>query len=167
MNNEIWKSIPNYENYYVSNLGNIKRNNKLLKQWNLTKKLYKNYSYKCVSLSKNGIVKKFLVHRLVASSFVNNPLLKSFVNHINCNSIDNRAENLEWVTNKENLIHASKNGLMERGSKRHNAKLKEEDILKIRSLSGIKSHIEISKMFNISQPIVTRIINKKVWKHVE
>lgn len=166
MSKEIWKQIKDYPKYFVSDMGNVKRNNKILKNW-LIGSRSESYKYKAVTLSKDGKIFKFLTHRLVLSAFVENEHNKPFVNHKNGNKLDNRLENLEWVTHKENHSHAAKIGLMERGSRRYNAKLNENDIIKIRNLSGKISHKKIGVMFGISQPIVTRIINKKVWKHVE
>jgi len=103
---EIWKSILGYEGFYeVSNLGNIKSLN-----YNNTKKenvLMQNIGsngYFVVSLSKNNIRKQRTVHQIVAESFYNHIPNgnKLVVNHINFIKTDNRLENLEIVTNREN-----------------------------------------------------------------
>lgn len=109
---EIWKAIPGYEGLYqVSNLGNVQRINAsnrpylngLLKQWT-TKD-----GYKMVSLrNAKGKRKGFLVHRLVAISFVNGYNSDLQVNHKNEIKSDNRADNLEWVTCMENLNYGTR-----------------------------------------------------------
>ena len=102
-----WRKIEGYENYFVSNTGEVKRNNKIL---NPTRHNGKQpYCY--VSLCKNGKSHKFLVHRLVANAFIDNPLNKPQVNHIDGNPLNNTVENLEWVTNAENTQHAYDNNL--------------------------------------------------------
>ena len=58
------------------------------------------------------------VHRFVAKAFCDNPHHKGYVNHINGDKKDNRAENLEWCTAKENAEAASKAGLLRGGKKR-------------------------------------------------
>ena len=74
-------------------------------------KTYKNFEgYKRVKLTQNGKRKSFLIHRLVALAYIPNTYNKPIVNHINSNRTDNRVENLEWVTHKENSQHASRNG---------------------------------------------------------
>jgi len=101
---EIWKDINGFEGYYqVSSLGKIKslRFNKIRYL-----KFYKRNGYFCIDLQIKNKIKKTTVHRLVASAFILNPLNKPMINHINGNRKDNRVENLEWVTNSENLIHA-------------------------------------------------------------
>ena len=104
MSTEIWKPIPDAEGYEVSSLGRVKRINK---DTCLTQGFWGDY-YTVVLGRKYGA---HLVHRLVAKAFIPNSDDKPQVNHINGNKRDNRAENLEWVTAKENAQHALKTGL--------------------------------------------------------
>lgn len=110
---EIWKEITIRPDYEVSNLGNIRR--KLGKKY--SKKIGKDYSqingsdagrYIQIKIMKNNIRKHYALHRLVAECFVNNEHNKPFVNHKDGNTYNNRADNLEWVTQKENIEHAIK-----------------------------------------------------------
>ena len=110
---EIWKPIKNYETFYeVSNIGNIRniKTNKLLKP-SLN---HKGYYKVCLCNSKEQ--KNILVHRLVAENFLDS-IKKEQVNHKNGIKTDNRVENLEWVTCKENIIHSYKNGLQPHAKK--------------------------------------------------
>ena len=110
---EIWKDIPEYSNYQVSNLGNVRNMNyhreKRIKQLAF---IPDSDGYLQVKLCKNGIVKLKRVHRLVADAFIDNPLNKEQVNHIDGNKRNNAITNLEWATSKENMQHAFKTGLM-------------------------------------------------------
>lgn len=100
---EIWKDVINYEGLYlVSNTGKIKRNNKILKIYN------NGNNYMSVCLSKNGNVKKFYIHRIVAQSFLENKENKKEVNHIDGNRQNNNLKNLEWVTRSQNHYHRYK-----------------------------------------------------------
>lgn len=105
---EIWKDIEGYEGkYQISNEGRVKalawngfgkgKNQKehILHQADLR-------GYKRVGLSKDGVVKWFSVHRLVAMAFISNPNNYLVVDHINTIRDDNRVENLRWVTQAEN-----------------------------------------------------------------
>ena len=60
---------------------------------------------------KDGKRKSLKVHRLVAISFIPNPMNKPYINHIDGNPINNCVENLEWCTQHENVVHAYKIGL--------------------------------------------------------
>lgn len=61
-----------------------------------------NYGYLRIGLVKDGIQKKYLLHRLIALAYIPNPYNKPFIDHINRNRTDNRIENLRWVTTMEN-----------------------------------------------------------------
>ena len=102
--NEIWKPIKDYEGLYeVSNLGRVKSlNYKRTGKEKILKNSERN-GYLVVSLVKNGKLKQFYVHKLVAEAFILNPENKPCIDHINTIRNDNRIENLRWVTYKENM----------------------------------------------------------------
>lgn len=98
---EVWVTISDFGGVYqVSNMGRVKRKNSRVLKPETT-----NRGYKRVILSYNNSQAKISVHRLVATYFIKNPENKPEVNHINCIKHDNRVENLEWVTRKENINH--------------------------------------------------------------
>ena len=119
-----WKAVTGFEGQYeVSNTGEVrclerselvlsknrppyyrKRKGKMLKQY------VDRYGYKKVILYKNCKPYYFTIHRLVASAFIDNPEQKTTVDHIDCDRKNNNAENLRWVTAKENLNHSHKLG---------------------------------------------------------
>lgn len=112
---------------------------------------------------------KFYVHQIIA--FAGGlDLLGKEVNHIDGNKLNNKISNLECVTKLENLKHARENDLnkpFKKGSKHHNTKLTESDVLKIRELhsNGI-SQKELSIMFNTHISGINRIIKRINWKHI-
>jgi hypothetical protein len=104
---EIWKSIPNYEGLYeVSSLGSVKSlgSDKTRKERILKQAIVKNQNRYYVGLCKNNIKKKYKVHQLVAMAFLNHTPCgyKVVVDHINNDSTDNRLENLQLITQREN-----------------------------------------------------------------
>jgi hypothetical protein len=123
MNKEIWKSIEGFEGYYeVSNFGRVKSLSRIIKCRNgsfrnvkermLKLSPHKNNGYINVWLSIDSHKKMFIVHRLVAKYFVNNPHNNNIVNHINEVRDENEFHNLEWVTHAENLAYR---GAFQRG----------------------------------------------------
>lgn len=114
---EIWKTIKN-SNYEISNYGNIRHNDKVLK-------VSENQSYKKIRIKINNNYKTCYIHRLVAEAFIPKPKGKEFINHIDANKHNNNINNLEWCTRSENEKHAWNNGLKEK------ARIKVKDNLKI------------------------------------
>ncbi|KKN40877.1 hypothetical protein LCGC14_0728990 [marine sediment metagenome] len=95
------KNIIGYTNYLIDECGNI-FNSKLHKRLRGT---IDKKGYRRVCLTKNGEEKTHLIHRLVAKTYISNPLNKPQVNHIDKNPLNNCIKNLEWVTDIENKQH--------------------------------------------------------------
>lgn len=116
---EQWKDIKNYEGkYQISNLGRVKS----LKKWSGNKYnpkwVYQDRilhpsnngnGYLIIGLKKNNIRKNYYIHRLVAEHFIDNPNNYKEVNHLDYNKENNKADNLEWCTRKENIEYSIEN----------------------------------------------------------
>ena len=112
----MWKDIKGYEGLYqASTEGNIRSLPHIRKngagqylQKGKILKLNLKKDYLRVKLSKNGFSKTYRVNRLVALTFIENSFHKETVNHINGIKTDNRVQNLEWATAKEQAVHRHK-----------------------------------------------------------
>jgi hypothetical protein len=109
---EIWKDIPNYEGHYqVSNLGRVKSlkfNKKKILRANIAAK-----GYLAVSLCKGSFKQTIKVHALVAAAFLGHMpdgTYKIVVDHINNIKTDNRLENLQLISQRQNAFKDRKNG---------------------------------------------------------
>lgn len=149
---EIWKDIPNYKGYQVSNLGRIRTFNKQssnkqysVRKWKNRILKFKGETYATgyrVDLWKDGKHKTFLVSRLVAFTFKEENIdnSKLTVNHIDGNRFNNNLENLELISLAENINHAFETGLMKKSSyktKITNLKTKEEFIFRSQEKANI------------------------------
>lgn len=132
---ELWKNDSEFGNYYeVSNKGQIRnKKGKILKQ--------ELHSTGCYRIRLCICQKKFSrsVHRMVANTFISNPKNKPEVNHIDGNRLNNKLENLEWVTKQENMNHAVETGLINNpfGKDSRNSKFR----ITVFDLSGKLLHI--------------------------
>lgn len=98
-----WKLINSYD-YSVSSLGRIRNN----RTGRILKGVPNTFDYLQVFLYKNGRSKRFTVHQLVASYFLPDQMGKE-INHINGDKLDNRVENLEYITHKDNCNYGTRN----------------------------------------------------------
>ncbi len=104
---EIWKTVLDYSNYQVSSLGRFRNlKGKILGQ------KYTKDGYLRLQFCVNSKVTFKMAHRIIAETFIglpeNSDWKKIQVNHRNCKRDDNRVQNLEWVTTKENHSEARK-----------------------------------------------------------
>lgn len=158
---EIWRDVCGYEGIYqVSNLGRVKRENRIL-----TLTLRNNYMYAHLSLHCKQ--KQVRVHRLVAEAFLPYETGKPCVNHIDGNTLNNCVWNLEWCTYSENRIHALSHNLADYGENSSNAKLRNEDVYEIRILleNGMKQK-DIASIYNVHPSVISNIKTNKKWKYI-
>lgn len=144
----MWKDIEFNTNYEVSDTGIVRRkNNKNVLKGCITS------GYRSVKLTfENSRQQRFYVHRLVALHFLpNDDKNKTLVNHINGNKLDNRVENLEWVTPRENNLHYYRQ-IKEKKKERKNSKpipiiqysLNGEEVARFDSMNKAKQATGIS-----------------------
>ena len=157
---EVWKPIEGYEGLYeISSFGNVKslRQNKIMSLVIMPTGYYK------VNLVKNNRWKTFRVHRLVATSFLENPKNKNNVNHKDFNKLNNNVENLEWVTHQENVTHAVLGGRFGKtklyGSKNGRALFNDEQVKDIKEMLKTNSIKQISDVYNCRYNVIWEIKN--------
>ena len=162
-----WKNINGFENYLISNDGKIKS----LKTNKERKMLADNRGYSKITLCKNGKTYQFPVHRLVLAAFNQIDNFEDMeVNHKNGNKLDNRIENLEWVTSSENQNHAytTKLQMPTQISKKNMSfgigQFTEKDIINIKQMyqNGC-SQRSIAKIYNTYHSSISNIINNNSY----
>lgn len=100
---EIWKKIEQYEEYEISTHGRVRSFKNGVELVMSQSVHYK--GYRTLYLYKEGIRKKFFIHRLVAVAFIPNPEDKPIVNHKDLDKGNNLLANLEWVDESQNQMH--------------------------------------------------------------
>lgn len=174
--NEIWRPLVDLEKYYeVSTFGNVRSLDRYVKQKNGRRTFYpakikKQHEdkdgYLYTNITGDNIKTKVAVHRLVACTFIPNLKKLPQINHINGDKKDNRVENLEWCTPRENALHAYKTGLASnKGENNANSKLNWEKVNIIREMyaTGNFLYKELGEQFGISGEQVSNIVREKSW----
>lgn len=160
---ESWRPVSGTA-YEVSSIGRVREGERILKQW------ASDQGYMLARLSGPRRVER--VHRLVAQAFVPNPDDKPAVNHLDCNRANNRAENLEWCTQRENLAHSAALGRMQRdhwvGKRSPNASLSDSQVQEIRQryAAGGTSLETLHRLYGVSKRAVGRLVRGETYANV-
>jgi len=178
---EEWKDIKGYEGFYqISNFGRSKR---LYKHTIAKNGVNMTFQEKILSnngLDKDGYVLRVLTkdkkartfksHRLVAQAFIPNPDNLPEVNHINGIKNDNRVDNLEWSSSRNNQLHSIyilKNKVL-KGEEIGNSKLTKDLVLEMRELKKNTkiTYTEMSEMYGVNRATIHLAVTGKNWKHI-
>lgn len=169
----MWARVPGFgDKYFISDSGvlvstasrsRVKSPKDLSNTNHTIRPAIKKDGYYGVRLKGRGNSKNVYIHRLVAIAFIPNPDHKQQVNHKNGDKLDNRVENLEWVTARENTIHAWEHGLhghICRGLRR----LSDDEVVEIRRSQ--ETQRELARRYGVCQSTISSIKNRKRYKEV-
>lgn len=151
------KTIKGYNNRYsIDEYGNVYSNENKMHPYKI------NSGYLAIKLRNKGIVKSYLIHRLVAEYFLNG---NEIVDHIDGNRLNNQVNNLRYCTQKENLNFKGYN--FNSGINHYNSIFTIDDVKYIRicrEKKGMKNK-EIYKLFpNVSHTAIDQVLNYKTYK---
>lgn len=167
-----WIDLKGYEGIYQFNeSGEVRSVDRVdIRGRNLKGKVLSRYltsrGYPAVCIYKDGKSTTKEIHRIIAEHFIPNPDNKPEVNHKDGNKLNHCISNLEWVTTRENLLHARATGLFipAKGERQGNSKLTKDNVLSIRA--DTRTHREIAADFGIVRQSVSDIKLRKSWRHI-
>ena len=176
---EVWVDIPDFEGLYqVSNIGRVrsldrvvtyKDGRKCKHKGRVLKPYINNKGYEYLTLSNDGRGNTKTVHRLVLEAFKPHVNMSDLeVNHMDGNKLNNHLTNLEWLTRRDNLLHAHSTGLINnKGERGHSAKLSNTDVLDIlQRLDTGESQKDIRLDYGVSKSCISMINRGYNWKSV-
>ena len=102
--NEAWRTISDFENYQISNMGRVKN----IKTEKILKPSIGYRGYWQLSLCKDGKGTTSSIHRIVAQEFIENPKEELYIDHIDRNRTNNCINNLRWVNSSQNQMNRTK-----------------------------------------------------------
>ena len=155
---EIWKEIPNFPKYEVSNLGRVRKHFKM-RGIRLLKPTPDAHGYLKINPRENGIRGNLKVHQLVANLFLELQPAGMWPNHKDGDQSNNSANNLEWTTPSENTRH-----FLKLGKRRGKAKVCVQDIPIIRASRS--PNRELAKIYGVQEQTIYRIKRGESWSWV-
>jgi hypothetical protein len=167
---EIWKPVAGYEGLYlVSSHGRVfsqarivaHKSGQALRKPKILNQSITSRGYPCVGLRKNGKTKTYSVHRLVCEAFNGPPGEGDQCRHLDGSTSNNKALNLAWGSWYENFEDRKRHGTEVKGVDVNTAKLKEQDVLKIRASN--ESNRSLAKRYGVSPTHIGYIKKRKSW----
>jgi hypothetical protein len=160
------REIPGWLGYKISEDGIVYT--KSGKEFSLFKqqRQFNTPPYLAVILHKEGKAYRFMVHRLVALTFIGLPPFEgAIVRHLNGNSLNNHYSNLAYGTNKDDAADQKRCGTFAEGLRSGKSKFTEVQILEIRSITGV-SNRAIARKFNVGHATINFIRSGKSYKNL-
>ena len=155
-----WAPIRHIPDYVVSSAGCVMSYK--YGDWRELNPYIGKNGYAYVNLRRDGQTVRYYIHRLVAEAFILNPENKPAVNHINGDKLDNRVENLKWVTYQENSIHAFEHGLSRMPDKDITIEANRTPVRAISLHTGevmdFYSQAEAAEALDITRPHINKVL---------
>ena len=179
---EEWRPIPDWEGLYeVSDLGIVRSVDRIVVRNDGTTRKYPGvilkqkidrrrgkHDRRSVGLSRQGRTQWTTAGRLVLRAFVGPCPEGMECCHANDVQADNRLVNLRWDTHENNILDSLRNGGRCRGERHLHAKMTAGKVRMVRAMrcSGKYAVNELAKIFGVSWPAMTNILERRAWKHV-
>lgn len=177
---EVWKDIPGFEDFYqVSNIGRVRSVDRVVTfsdgrvrkyKGNVLKLCIGNGGYEQVRLCNGGRCNTKSVHRLVLETFKPHVNMDNLdVNHMDGNKLNNHLTNLEWLTRRDNILHAYDMGLIDNeGERGPHTTLSKVDVLEIlQRLDAGELQKDIALDYSVGRACISRINIGLRWRAVK
>ena len=163
-----WRVVADYPAYEVSDCGVVCRRTACNRSpiGKVMREKCHPKGYRLVALSRDGVPKWLLVHRIVCSAFHGAaPSPVHHAAHCDGNPSNNHALNLRWATASENQLDRRKHATMFDGDTCHLARLNREQVEQIRSARGPRGLVsQLAAKFGVSHSTISRIRNGEAWR---
>jgi hypothetical protein len=167
---EEWRTIPEFPDYAVSNMGNVKRisSGNATHAGRLKSPSLNSRGYLIVRLRRDGKSLTKPVHILVGRCFIGLRPVELQTNHIDGDKLNNHVHNLEYVSASENIIHALRLGLSSprKGERNPLAKLTKQKVLEIRASASL-GYAELGRKYSVRPSTIWAVLTRRTWREVE